>query len=107
MENNILEEYKSEEMAAIIMLIALQLENFDPIYGYEAAKRLSAQASRQESMLVLHPSYPMTKNDILREQAIALKALSDYKISLIKIQQLRSKLSAEMEQRENVNKLFM
>src|SRR5690606_16568630 len=57
---------RSEEQADIIKSIAIPIMLLDVEYCKQAAKDMRDQASRQESMAILNPSYPQAKNDILR-----------------------------------------
>ena len=98
---------KSEQQAGIIMSIALPVMLLDIDYCKEAAKDMKQQASRQESMMILNPNHSQIKNDILREQGVALKHLCDYAESLQRIQKLKLGLSQEQKNRDKISKLFI
>lgn len=98
---------KSEEQAEIIKMIAFQILMLDVEYCREAAKDMSNQVIRQESMAVLNPNYPHIKNDILRTQAKALMHLCDYVDTLKEVEKLNAKLASEEQIRNDISKLFL
>ena len=56
---------KSEDQAAIIKSIAIQIYCLDVDYCREIAIEMKVQADRQESLSVLNSNYPQIKNDLL------------------------------------------
>lgn len=73
----------------------------------EAAKHASSQASWQESASILNPGYNLSKNDVLREQANALRSLDSFIKSLKRIQELKDKVTSEDAKMAKVRGLFM
>lgn len=74
---------------------------------FEAAKEINEQASWQESAAVLNPTYPLSKNDLLREQAKALNHLGNFIVSLKKCHDLRGKVRDELEYMNAISKAFI
>lgn len=102
-----LTEEKSQEQAAVIFGVAVQLQAFDVFYCREVAKSIFAQANRQESMAVLNASYPQAKNDLLRKQAQALRALCDYVDLLKEVDQLKKEVAKHEQMRGEINRMFL
>lgn len=98
---------KSQEQADIIQSIAIYILLFDVEYCKEAANDMIQQAQRQESIMVLNPSYPQIKNEILRTQGQALEFLCKYKEALMEVEKLKSELSKEQENRDVINRMFI
>lgn len=98
---------KSQDQAEIIQSIAVPIFFLDIEYCKEAAKDMIQQAQRQESIMILNPSYSQTKNEILRTQGQALMFLCQYKEALMEVEKLKSGLAKEQENRDAINRLFV
>lgn len=85
----------SEQQAEIIKTLGLLIIQLDDEYLETVAKATRDQASRQESLAVLHPHYPQSKNDLLRLKADALDYLSRYVKALKAIDEQRRKVEAD------------
>lgn len=83
------------------------MEPLDEKELFEAARKLNEQASWQESAAILNPSYPLSKNDVIREQAKALNHLGNFVTSLKKCQELKGKVKMEMDTKDAIGKLFI
>jgi hypothetical protein len=98
---------KSEEQAAIIKSIAIQIYCLDVDYCREIATEMKVQANRQESLSVLNPNYPQSKNDLLRIQAKALSLLCDYVDALKVVGEINLKIQNETTIRDEISRLFV
>jgi transketolase len=98
---------KSQEQANIILALAFFVQRLDIDYLREAEKDFIKQASWQESAAILNPSYPLEKNEVLREQANALKSLCDYADSLKKIDELNKKIALREQALNRINRNFV
>ena len=98
---------KSVEQAQYLQMINQWMPVIDIEHLREAGHDMITQASRQESMAVLNPSYSQTKNKILNLQGAALMQLTEYFRLLKEVQELQKSLGAEEKQREEINKLFV
>ena len=98
---------KSEDQAAIIKSIAIQIYCLDVDYCREIAIEMKVQADRQESLSVLNSNYPQIKNDLLRIQSKALLSLCDYVNALKDIDEINLKIRDEMKIRDEISRLFI
>lgn len=105
MKNQLTEE-QSVFQAEIIKMIAVPISILDIEYCKNAATRMKDQASRQESMMVINPSHPQIKNDILRKKGQALDLLCQYADALKEIQELEKQLEKQEQTREKISNMF-
>jgi len=98
---------KSEEQAQWIQLIGIYLPNIDVEYCKEVARDLINASANQQSIAVLNPSYPRSKNDLLHKQGEALMLLCRYIESLKQVDELKIKVSHEERQQDEINKMFI
>lgn len=98
---------KSQEQAEIIKMIAFPIQMLDVEYCIAAANDLIDQAHRQESMVVLNPNYPRSKNELIQMQGKALRKLCEYVEALKEIEKLKLQVIEEENTKEKINKLFI
>lgn len=82
----------------------------DPLEPEELEKlanELSLQVSRQESIAVLHPDYPQSKNDLIHEQVKALRHLALFIRSLKTCDILKGQVATEEKVKDDIKKLFL
>ena len=98
---------KSEQQADLIKAISIPIVLLDVEYCREMSEQIIAQGNRQDSMIILNPSYLLIKNEILREQGKALSLLCDYVDSLKRVEKLKLDLALEKDHTAQVLKLFI
>jgi hypothetical protein len=98
---------KSQDQADIIKIINIYLHKFDTDYCKELAASMNDQASRQESMAVLNPSYPQEKNQMIRLQAKALSLLVEYVETLKEVDKISARVGHVEKQNNEISKLFL
>jgi len=105
------EEYeKLVEQTKSQVMVFVGNPDIEPIHEdelFKLAEELRSQASWQESAAILNPSYPLSKNDVIREQAAALKHLGNFIASLKKCQELKAKVKAEIDTKDAVAAMFL
>jgi len=97
---------KSEEAAAIILNIAIQVSVLDVEHCRKAANDMIEQASFQDTIAILNPRHSLINNDILRAKGKALKLLCDYADAINKIQEMNKRLKVEENNMDMISKLF-
>lgn len=97
----------SETQAELIKAIALYIFPLDVDYCREAAKDMLNQASRQESIAVLNPNHPQSKNDLLRLQGKALRTLCDYVDTLKEIEKVKEQIKKDEQNQQTISRLFL
>lgn len=104
-----LTEEESQKQANIYALVSVVLNanGFDLEYCKTLSSALVNQASFQDATIVLNPSYPLKKNDLLRKQGQALKLLAQYVECLQEIDQLKLELGDEQHARDELARLFV
>lgn len=98
---------KSKEQADIIAMMGLYVPMLDEEYIRSASNDMLNQAYRQESMAVLNPRHPQSKNDLLRQQGVALRALCDYIKALKECNRLKLQIEKEGDAQKEIDKLFL
>jgi hypothetical protein len=98
---------KSEQQAAFIMQIGFIASALDLDYLRECGRQIMQQASYQESMAVLNPLHPQSKNNLLRSQGKALFNLCDYVESLKEVDRMKEAVSVDEQHADTIAKLFM
>jgi hypothetical protein len=98
---------KSTEQAEIIKMIAVPINLLDVEYCKEIGSDMISQASRQETLAVLNPSYSLLKNDIIRKQGEALLTLCKYIDKLKEVDEMKVKLAKEQKNRDNISDIFL
>jgi hypothetical protein len=98
---------KSEQQAALIMQLGFIASALDIEYLRECAREIMQQASHQESMAVLNPRHPQSKNILLRSQGVALRKLCDYVDALKEIDRNKEQVSVDEQHADTISKLFM
>lgn len=98
---------KSQKQADIIKTIAILINEFDFDYCDELSMEMFTQVRRQESLAVLNPGYPQSRNDLLRKQAKALSLLSQYARFIGEIKELRKKVEEDQKVRGDISKMFI
>ena len=98
---------KSEQQAALIMQVGFIASALDIDYLRECARQIMQQARHQESIAVLNPRHPQSKNNLLRSQGKALHTLCDYVDSLKEADRMKEAFSVDEQHAETIAKLFM
>lgn len=98
---------KSQQQAEILQSIAVDVFLLDTEYCREVAEAMHDQASRQESMAVLNPSYPLEKNDLIRKKADALIHLCDYVDALKQVRDIEKEVGEKEKVQDQINKMFL
>ncbi len=98
---------KSQELAMAIEMLKPWLYHVDVEYAKEVSKGMFEQANRQESLSVLHPSYPQKKNEVIRIQATALDSLIEFIELLQEADKLKLEIGEEKKIREEISSLFI
>lgn len=102
-----LTEEISAQQAEIIKMIAIPVFMLDVDYCKELVKQMYNQASRQESISILNPSYPQEKNDLIRKKAEALSHLVRYVEALKEVDAINKKLSQTEHIRSEIAQMFL
>jgi hypothetical protein len=102
-----LSQEKSERQAEAIIGIAIYIEHLDIEYCKTIGKEFIDRASYQESAMLLNPSHPQIKNDILRTQGEALLELCRYAESLKEIQRMKKELGELEANQEVIKNMFI
>ena len=102
-----LTQAESEVLASHLLAIQSMVLTLDVEYVDAAADGMLSQASRQETMSILNPSYPQESNDLIREQGKALQHLAAFIKSLNKCTELKAKVGEKMQQRKSIDKFFL
>lgn len=102
-----LTEEKSLEVAGIIESMKGLIHFLDTEYCQALVNGLRRVASKQDSMLILNPSYDFRQTELLEKQADALQHLVDYIADLKKADELKRAVAEGKSHREKINKLFL
>ena len=102
-----LSQEKSQQQAEIITFIALYIEVMDIEYCKKAGKEFIERASYQESAMILNPSHPQIKNDILRTQGKTLLDLCRYAEGLKEIHRMKKELGELEANQEVIKNMFI
>ena len=100
-------EVKAHETAHLIKIANTFLSQLDIEFIEQSAKETMEQADWQETIIVLNPGFNQSKTDLLREQGIALKHLSNYIKSLKECDNIRTKINDGDTLQEQINALFL
>jgi hypothetical protein len=98
---------KSQEQANVIKIMNIILHGLDTEYCEELAIAMKNQASRQESMAVLNPSYPLEKNEMIRMQAAALTHLVEYVKCLKEVDKIKARVGHVENVNSEIGKMFL
>lgn len=105
--NTEVDDKKSHELASIITLIAIALQDFDAEFAEYAAKKMSERANTKLSMSIIAPqAYGDTQYLLDTKRAAALKALHSYYTLLKEIDCLKAQLSNENARQDEINNWF-
>lgn len=95
------------EFAAQFEMLKLALHVIDWEYAEKLVSAMRDQASRQETLAMFNPSYPLVKNDLIRQQANALgKFVEGVKI-LQECDSQKREVCKETDQRKNFTEMFL
>lgn len=97
----------SQQQAEIIKMIAVPIMMLDEDYCRELANDMVNQANRQESIAVLNPRHPQSKNEVLRTQGKALLLLCEYVKTLKEVEKLKQRVLADEKNMADISRMFM
>ena len=104
--NNFTQE-KSEALAGQIELIKIYLPDIDLEYLKSLSAAFEQQASKQNSMSVLSPSYDFKRSDLLKEQSTSMKHLAAFIESLKKCDELKRQIKRNQLAASGIENLFV
>ncbi len=100
-------EEKSQEQAALIGSIAMQIIMLDVEHCRKVVSDMRKQISKEASMSVLNLAYSPAKAQVFSKQAEALEHLCNYVDALKQVEQLKKFVQSEALGRDEIAKLFM
>lgn len=98
---------KSEQQALAIELMKPFLFMLDLEYCKELVKAMYNQASMQDTLSVLNPSYDHSKSELINTQATALNHLIRYVEKLKECEALKEKIGVRQNHIAEINKMFL
>lgn len=98
---------RSKELAEHIEHMKLILNMMDRQYIQDVATAIANDANRMDSMAALSTAYSPIKTDLMRQQAVALKALGDFIDALKECDRQRQNLEKIQGMRATIDRQFL
>lgn len=107
MSNKLADYGKSLELANQINELKKVALAMDLEYMLVAAEEMIGRARWQDAAIVLNPSYPLEKNDLIRLQGEALKKLHEFVEMLKRCEEGKEKVRQVEQSQSDIMKMFM
>lgn len=106
MENIELNEAETLQLAAHIEMLKMSLNLINFEYLKAVAEEFEKRVYMRDSASILIPNFSHAESDLMKEQSKSMRHLITLISSLMRCDELKSKMTHEKQTRDTINKLF-